>query len=217
MRTCQAEDPAAADMRVVRALRDKDETAFTSLVGMYHATLVRMATLYVSDRAVAEEVAQETWLAVLRGLHAFEGRSSLKTWIFRILTNRAQTRGQRDKRVVPFSALARDEVTRGEPAVDPARFQGPDGRYPRHWISFPRAWDAPEERLLAAETQQYLHAAIEALPPAQRMVIMLRDVEGLGSQEVCNVLDITETNQRVLLHRARAKVRHALEQYMVKA
>lgn len=216
MRTFQAEDPAA-DIGIVRALRDGDEAAFATLVGMYHATLVRMATLHVSDRAVAEEVAQETWLAVLRGLDGFEGRSSLKTWIFRILTNRARTRGQRDRRVVPFSALARDELARDEPAVDPARFRGPDDPYPRHWVSFPRDWDAPEERLLAAETQRYLRAAIEALPPTQRTVIVLRDVEGLGSQEICNVLDITETNQRVLLHRARAKVRRALEQYMVKA
>ena len=216
----RAGDPAIAEgsdeAGLIRALRCGDEGAFARLVGEYHGALVRLATLYVADRTAAEEVAQETWLAVLRGIDRFEGRSSLKTWIFRILTNRAQTRGQRESRTVPFAALVRGEVGRDDPAMDPARFQGPDGRYPRHWVSFPRDWDAPEERLITAETQRYVRTAIDSLPPAQRAVITLRDVEGLASQEVCNVLAITETNQRVLLHRARAKVRQALEQYLVK-
>jgi RNA polymerase sigma-70 factor (ECF subfamily) len=217
----QAEGSAAGagadEAEIVRALRCGDEGAFARLVGEYHGALVRMATLYVADRTAAEEVAQETWLAVLRGIDRFEGRSSLKTWIFRILTNRAQTRGRRDSRIVPFAALARAEAAGDEPTVDPALFRGPHDRYPGGWISFPRDWDAPEARLLAAETQGYVRAAIEALPPVQRAVIGLRDVEGLGSQEVCNVLAISETNQRVLLHRARAKVRRALEAYLSKA
>lgn len=202
---------------IIQALRCGDEGAFARLVGEYHGALVRMAMLYVADRTAAEEVAQETWLAVLRGIHRFEGRSSLKTWIFRILTNRAQTRGQRDSRIVPFAALARTEIAGDEPTVDPALFRGPQDRYPGGWVSFPRDWDAPEERLLSREVQRNILAAIEDLPPVQRAVIGLRDVEGLGSHEVCNVLAISETNQRVLLHRARAKVRRALEEYIAKA
>jgi RNA polymerase sigma-70 factor (ECF subfamily) len=207
----------ADEAGIIQALRCGDEDAFAALVGQYHGALTRLAMLYVADRTAAEEVVQETWLAVLRGIDRFEGRSSLKTWIFRILTNRAQTRGQRDKRTVPFAALARTEAACNEPTVDPSRFQGAGDRYPGGWISFPPDWDAPEERLLSQEAQGYLHAAIAALPPAQRAVISLRDVEGLGSHEVCNILAVTETNQRVLLHRARAKVRQALEHYMAKA
>jgi RNA polymerase sigma-70 factor (ECF subfamily) len=207
----------ADEAEIIRALRCGDEGAFARLVGEYHGALVRIATLYVADRTAAEEVAQETWLAVLRGIDRFEGRSSLKTWIFRILTNRAQTRGQRDRRVVPFAALARTEGAGDEPTVAPALFRGPQDRYPGGWVSFPRDWDAPEERLLSREMQRYLQAAIEDLPPAQHAVISLRDVEGLGSHEVSDVLAISETNQRVLLHRARAKVRRALEEYLVKA
>jgi RNA polymerase sigma-70 factor (ECF subfamily) len=207
----------ADEAEIIRALRCGDEGAFARLVGEYQGALVRMAMLYVADRTAAEEVAQETWLAVLRGIDRFEGRSSLKTWIFRILTNRAQTRGQRESRTVPFAALARAEAAGDEPTVDPARFRGPQDRYPGGWVSFPRDWDAPEERLLGQEMRGYLRAAIEELPPAQRAVIALRDVQGLGSHEVCNILAISETNQRVLLHRARAKVRRELEGYLAKA
>jgi len=169
-----------------------------------------VARMYVASRAVAEEVVQETWLAVLNGIGAFEGRSSLKTWIFRILTNIAKTRGQREGRSIPFSAVVGDE---SEPAVDPERFLGEDTRFPGHWAAPPRAW-GPEDRLLAAETMAVVEEAIAALPPSQAIVITMRDVEGFDAEEARNALDISETNQRVLLHRARSKVRQALEDYM---
>jgi RNA polymerase sigma-70 factor, ECF subfamily len=160
---------------------------------------------------VAEEVVQETWLAVFTGLERFEGRSSFKTWLFRILTNKAKTRGQREGRTLPFSAFAADG-DEGEGAVDADRFVGPDGRHGGHWAAPPRG--VPEERLLAAEARARIESAIDALPPNQRAVITLRDVEGLSAEEACNVLGVSETNQRVLLHRARAKVRAAFERYL---
>ncbi len=153
----------------------------------------------------------ETWLAVYTGLERFEGRSSLKTWLFRILTNKAKTRGQRESRTVPFSALAADG-DEGETAVDVDRFLGPDSRHPGAWAAPPRG--VPEERLLAREARERIEAAIAALPPNQRAVITLRDVEGLSAEEACNVLGLSETNQRVLLHRARSKVRAAFERYL---
>lgn len=206
----------AEDHAVIQALRAGDEAAFVSLLARYHGTLVRMAMLYVGDRTAAEEVAQETWLGVLTGLDRFEGRSSLKTWIFRILTNCARTRGQRDRRSIPFSALMGERAETDEPSVDPSRFRPADDPVaPHHWSSAPRNWgDAPEERLLAGETRGEVQAAIAALPPSQRAVITMRDVVGMSAAEVCNVLAITESNQRVLLHRARSKVRQALETYL---
>jgi RNA polymerase sigma-70 factor (ECF subfamily) len=202
-----------ADRRLVEALRRGDETAFAGLVDMYHSSLLRLARSYVSDRAVAEEVVQETWLGVIRGIERFEGRSSLKTWMFRILTNTAKKRGVRERRSVPFSALAgpgdEDDVT-----VDADRFLPEGNLWAGHWAAPPTAWGAaPEERLLAGETRGVIEAAVAALPDSQRQVITLRDIEGWSSEEVCNVLDLSEVNQRVLLHRARAKVRAALETY----
>jgi RNA polymerase sigma-70 factor (ECF subfamily) len=173
---------------------------------------VRVARIYVSTQAAAEEVAAETWLAVLNGLDRFEGRSSLKTWIFRILTNIAKTRAQRDGRTLPFSAL-QDPGRVPEAALDADRFLDPEHpRWPGHWAVRPEPW--PEDALVAAETQAVVAEAIEALPPAQRAVISLRDVEGWSSEEVRNALELSETNQRVLLHRARSKVRRALESYL---
>jgi RNA polymerase sigma-70 factor, ECF subfamily len=192
---------------LVVALRRGDESAFRWLVEMYHAMLVRVARMYVSTQAVAEDVAAETWLAVLEGIDRFEERSSLKTWIFRILTNRAKTRGIREGRSLPFSSLEPDE-----PAVESDRFHGGDHPWPGHWAAAPRGF--PEERLLAAETRDVIERAIEALPPTQRAVITLRDIEGWSAEEVCNALTLTETNQRVLLHRARSAVRRALEEYL---
>jgi RNA polymerase sigma-70 factor (ECF subfamily) len=201
------------EANLVAGLRARDEHAFMMLVDLYSASLLRLAQMFVRDRATAEEVVQETWLGVLRGIDRFEGRSSLKTWLYRILTNTAKTRGVRESRSLPFSALGGDEEG---PTVDPDRFQGPEGRHPGHWSAFPASWDtaAPEERLLGHETQDVIRRAIEALPESQRIVISLRDVEGWSSEEVRNVLDLSETNQRVLLHRARAKVRRALEEYL---
>ena len=176
--------------------------------------MLRVALMYVSSRAVAEEVVQEAWLGVLAGLSRFEGRSSLKTWIFRILTNTAMTRGEREGRSVPFSSLAGDAEDDGS-VVEADRFLGPDHRWAGHWASSPRSpRDVPEERLLAAEARDRIAEAIAALPPNQRAVITLRDVDGWSAEEAREVLDVSEANQRVLLHRARAKVRQALEDYL---
>ncbi|HEY2803132.1 MAG TPA: sigma-70 family RNA polymerase sigma factor [Actinomycetota bacterium] len=185
------------------------------LVERYSPSMLRIASLYTPSRAVAEDVVQETWLGVLQGLDRFEGRSSLKTWIFRILTNRAKTRGQRERRSIPFSSLADRESEGSDPAVDPSRFVGEDDRFAHGWASPPTSWeDVPEDRLLSTETLSKVEEAIAQLPEMQRLVITLRDIEGWSSQEVCNFLDLTETNQRVLLHRARSKVRKALEEYL---
>jgi RNA polymerase sigma-70 factor (ECF subfamily) len=195
--------PQDEDAKLLELLRAGDEQAFAALVDKYGPSLLRLASLYVPSRAIAEEVVQETWLAVVTGLERFEGRSSLKTWLFRILTNKAKTRGQREARIRPFSSFAAD----GDTAVDVDRFAR-DG----HWVAPPRG--VPEERLLAGETRGVVEQAIAALPENQRAVITLRDVEGLSAEEACNVLGVSETNQRVLLHRARAKVRAALERYL---
>jgi RNA polymerase sigma-70 factor (ECF subfamily) len=201
-----------SDAALVEALRAGDEEAFRTLVREWHAPLLRVAQIFVPSRAIAEEVVQETWLRVLGALDRFEGRSSLKTWVFRILANTAKTRAQREGRVIPFSSL-QDPGRVPEAAVDADRFLSDDDAYhPGAWASPPR--DLPEERLLAAETRAQIAAAIDDLPANQRAVIMLRDVQGWSSDEVCNALDITEVNQRVLLHRARAKVRNALEDYL---
>ena len=199
------------DARLLEGLRAGDEAAFVALMREYGAGMLRVAMMYVSSRAVAEEVVQEAWLGVLKGIGRFEGRSSLKTWLFRIVANTAKTRGVRESRSIPFSSLADD--SRAEPTVDPDRFLGSGERFPGHWGVPPQAW-APEGRLLSEEAIGVIEREIERLPPAQRAVITMRDVQGFTSEEVCNALDLTETNQRVLLHRARAKVRNALEEYM---
>jgi RNA polymerase sigma-70 factor, ECF subfamily len=200
------------DRRLVQSLKAGDERAFVSLVDELSSPLLGVAMGYVGTRAIAEEVVQETWLAVINGLDRFEGRSSLKTWIFKILTNTASTRGQRERRIVPFSSLGGDHED--EDAVDPDRFFPPDHpRYPNHWSVGPTAWETPEEGLLSAETRKVVLAAIDELPPSQRAVVTLRDVEGWTPEEVCGALDLSEGNQRVLLHRGRTKVRMALERY----
>lgn len=198
------------DAALVKRLLDGDEAAFTGLVELYHGRLLRLALVFVSDRGSAEEVVQDTWLAVLTGLRSFEGRSGLKTWIFSILSNRAKTRGRRDKRSVPFSALTTPDSD-DDPAVDPSRFTTGG-----MWSAPPERWaeETPERLLLRQETRALVDQTIGELPAAQRAVITLKDVEGLDSAEVCNILEISETNQRVLLHRARARVRTALEQYL---
>lgn len=188
-------------MQLVEALRAGDERVFEQLIRMYQGTLLRVAQMYVSSQAVAEEVVQETWLAVVNGIDRFEGRSSLKTWIFSILANRAKTRAQREGRTIPFSSLGDSE-----PAVESDRFDR------GQWTAFPTDW--PEERLLGDETLHVIESAIEGLPPTQRAVITLRDVQGWSAEDVRNALELSETNQRVLLHRARSKVRAALEEYL---
>jgi RNA polymerase sigma-70 factor (ECF subfamily) len=196
-------------------LRAGDEDAFLALVDRYAPAMRKLARAYVRDEATAEDVVQEAWLGVLRGLATFEGRSSLRGWIFTIVVNRAKTRGVREARSVPFSALAADEAQRADPSVAADRFAGPGEEWPRHWRHEPAPWgDRPEERLLNRELRTRIDAAIEALPPVQRSVVILRDIAGQPTQDVCNALELTETNVRVLLHRARAKIRRALDPYM---
>jgi RNA polymerase sigma-70 factor (ECF subfamily) len=209
--------PAAAreDAALVEALRAGDERAFERVVREYGPTMLRVASLYVRTRAVAEEVVQEAWLGALRGLDRFEGRSSFKTWLFRILTNTAKTRAVREGRSIPFSALAATELAEDEPAVDAERFLPSGEQWAGHWVSAPLRFDTlPEEQLLGAETTAVAQSAIAGLPEAQRTVITMRDMLGLSSEDVCDALEISEGNQRVLLHRARSKVRRALEAHL---
>jgi RNA polymerase sigma-70 factor, ECF subfamily len=200
------------DRELIAALRRGDEAGFMKLVDEYGPALLRVARMYVPSAAVAEEVVQETWIAVLTGIDRFEGRSSLKTWIFRILANIAKTRGERERRSVPFSSAARAAAE--EPSVDPDRFLPAGDERARAWALGPVPWPGPEESLLSGETLDVILAAIDRLPPAQREVITLRDIDGWSSEEVRNALEISETNQRVLLHRARSKVRGAIEQHL---
>jgi RNA polymerase sigma-70 factor (ECF subfamily) len=204
--------PRSEDLEIVERLRAGDESTFMQLVEALQPAMLRVARMYVSTAAIAEDVVQDAWVGVLRGLDRFEGRSSLRTWIFRILVNIAKTRGVREGRNAPFAALAGDQLDR--PTWDPSSFLGPEASWPGSWTSFPSPWEGiPEERLLGAETLRVVGAAIEALPPMQAEVIRLRDVLGWSSDEVRNALDLSETNQRVLLHRARARVRRALDGY----
>jgi RNA polymerase sigma-70 factor, ECF subfamily len=204
-----------ADRRLVAALRAGDEAAFMELVDQLGPSMLRLAMQFTPSRAVAEEVVQETWLAVLNGIDRFEGRSSLKTWIFRILVNRAKTRGTRERRTVPFAVLAAAETEGEFAAVEPDRFNPLDDvRAPGGWAAPPPRWDTiPEGAAESRETLAAARAAIDELPEMQRTVILLRDVEGWDGPQVSNALDISETNQRVLLHRARSKVRAALERH----
>lgn len=191
-----------ADRVLIERMRAGDGRAFEMLVTAHDGSLRRVARSFVRTPAAADEVVQETWLGVVRGLDGFEGRSSLRTWIFRILANVARTRAAQDARSVPFSSLETDEG----PAVDPTAFAA-DGS----WASAPERLDAdPEGALLGAELRERLLGAVDELPPAQRAVITLRDVVGMPADEVCELLDIGDGNQRVLLHRARTQVRTAL-------
>jgi len=201
------------DLALVAGLRAGDELSFMMLVEQHQATMLRIARMYVSSRSAAEEVVQEAWLGVIKGIGRFEGRSSLRTWIYRIVTNIAKTKGAAEGRVVPFSSLAGDDQT--DRGVDPTWFQDARGQAPGGWTTFPQDWRGiPEERLLGNETLRRIGRAIETLPPMQAQVIRLRDVLGWSSEEVSNALDLSETNQRVLLHRARTRVRRALDGYL---
>ena len=206
---------AKDERRLIERLRSGDEAAFASLVDRYHASLIRLAMAHVSDHSVAEEVVQDTWIAVLEGLDRFEGRSSLKTWIFSILIHKAKTRGVRESRHVSFSPTGASDEDADEPAVDPSRFRT-TGHWAGYWASYPQPWDdgTPEKLLLSKETGAYLERAIQALPPTLRQILVMRDVEGVDSKEICALLGITETNLYVRLHRARSRVRQALEKYM---
>ena len=199
------------ELVILERLRAGDERAFEALVERHYPTMLAVARHLLSSRAVAEEVVQEAWLGVLKGLDRFEGRSSLRTWILRILVNKAKTRGARDARVVPFASLAPQGE---EAAVDPERFRGPDDPFPGHWRAYPGNWQRlPDEALADRETLDVVLSTIHQLPPPQRIVITMRDIQGCDAEEVCAALDVSEGNQRVLLHRARSKVRSALERH----
>jgi RNA polymerase sigma-70 factor (ECF subfamily) len=199
-----------SDEVIVAGLRAGDEVVFAQLFSVLNGMLLRMAHNYAPSRAVAEEIVQETWLGVVTGIDRFEGRSSLRTWVVQILLNVARTRSTREARSIPF-ASAGPPGEEAEP-IDPDRFFGDDhDLYPGHWCLGPAPWGVPEERLLAGETREAIVSAIDELPPSQREVITLRDIGGWSTQEVCNALGVSETNARVLLHRARAKVRAAVE------
>ncbi len=198
------------DLPLVEALRAGDERAFLGLVGRLHAGMVRFARGFVSTDPAAEDVVQDTWAAMLEGIDGFEGRSALRSWIFGILANLARTRATRDQRAVPLSALEHDD---GEPAVDASEFLPPSHpRWGGHWAKYPEAW--PEQQLLSQETLAHVRAAIDRLPQGQRAVIRLRDVEGWSSEEVREALSVSEVNQRVLLHRARSRVRREIAHHV---
>jgi RNA polymerase sigma-70 factor (ECF subfamily) len=205
--------PSRSESELVEALRRGDERVFVELVNRHGAAMLRLARAYERDRAASEEIVQDAWLGVLRGIDRFEGRSSLQTWLFRIVANIAKTRAVREARSRPFSALAEVDADEEDSLDLPGRFRGPDDHWAGHWSSPPREWSRPEHELLSAETRAQIAAAIDGLPTNQRLVISLRDVEGWSAAEVGAFLDISEVNQRVLLHRARTKVRHALDQY----
>jgi RNA polymerase sigma-70 factor (ECF subfamily) len=204
-----------SERELVAALRRGDRDAFAEIVDAWSPPLLRLARLHVPSHAVAEEVVQESWLAVLRGLDRFEERASLRTWVTSIVLNQARTHGRRERRMVPFAALRRrQEEGRDAPAVDPARFQRPGEERPGWWASPPARWGDPEAWIDDEETRAVLLRTIASLPPRQREVITLRDVLGWSETEVCTVLGVTEGNERVLLHRARSRVRAALEQHL---
>jgi len=202
------------EVSLLESLRGGDEDAFAWLIQQYHGSLKRMAWTYLQDERLAEEIAQETWLAVLKGLDRFKGLSSLKTWIFTILTNKAKTHGQREKRIMFMSEM--DDTFDTEPTVDSVRFRpSHSDTFSGHWVENPSSWEEiPENQFLSQETLNIVQQAISILPDNQRAVITLRDIEEFSSDEVCNILGISETNLRVLLHRARAKVRGVLEKHL---
>jgi len=212
------EAAALVEDALLDALRSGSEAAFRELVLRHQRAMLRVAEAHTPSRAVAEEVVQETWLAVVSGLDRFEGRSSLKTWMFRILVNRAKTRGTREHRSIPFSSMEDDRSEEDGPAVDPDRFSRRDHRWAGHWSQPPEPWnDLPATKAIGAETRAVIERTIETLPVSQRRVITLRDIEGWTSEEVCDLLDLSEGNQRVLLHRARSKVRAALERHFAES
>lgn len=202
-----------SDAELIDRLRSCDEAAFAWLIDTYSAPLLRLAVTFVQSPAVAEEVVQETWMAVVTGISRFEGRSSVKTWLFKILTNIAKTRALRERRTIPFSEF--EVENRDEPAVEAGRFlPASHPQWPHHWATPPQPWSmGPEGTALDRETMAVVRRALEDLPRAQRMVVALRDVHGWPAADVCAALDLSEANQRVLLHRGRSRLRAVLERY----
>lgn len=203
----------SGDAELLARLRTGDESTFAQLIDDWSPVMLRVARNYVSSRHSAEDVVQDTWLGVINGLDRFEGRSSLRSWAFSILINRAKTRGARESRTVASATLGGPDET--GPTVDPERFQGPTGRYPAGWTSAgqPQSWEEPERRAIGHEAIQLVDQALDQLPERQRLVVTMRDVHGMSADETCDALGLTPQNQRVLLHRGRAALRAALEDY----
>jgi RNA polymerase sigma-70 factor (ECF subfamily) len=202
----------ASDGRLVAALRAGDERTFGELFERHCPAMKRVARSYVQSDAVAEEIVQETWLAILTGIDRFEGRCALGTWMFSILINQAKTHNTRERNAVPFSSIS---LSGGdEPSVDPDRFQKDDEAWPGHWATPPRPWQKPDRRVLSLEARARLKDALSQLPVRQRLVVGLRDVDGLSAAEVCDLLELSRENERVLLHRGRSRLRAALEEYI---
>jgi RNA polymerase sigma-70 factor (ECF subfamily) len=206
----RAQGTLPPDAELAARLRGGDEAAFAALLDSWSRGMLRAARAYVASDEAAEDVVQETWLAIIRGIDKFEGRSSLRTWAYRILINVAKAHGVKDSRTITWSSLAPEDFG---PTVDPSRFQGPGDLQPGHWRQFPLAWPSAETEVVSREVRHVIEAALAELPHRQRVVITLRDVDGYPSEEVCSILEISAANQRVLLHRARAAVRSRLEAY----
>jgi RNA polymerase sigma-70 factor (ECF subfamily) len=203
---------AASDQQTVAALRAGDERTFRELFERSYPMMKRVARGYVGSDAVAEEIVQDTWMAIVTGIDRFQGRASVGTWIFSILTNQAKTHSARERRAMPFSSVP--QAGADEPVVDPDRFQKDDEAWPGHWATPPRPWQRPERRLMSLEARERLKDALKQLPDRQRVIVGLRDVEGLTAEEVCGLLDLSQENQRVLLHRGRSRLRAVLEEYV---
>jgi RNA polymerase sigma-70 factor (ECF subfamily) len=204
-----------SDAQIVAALRAGDELTFREMFRRSYPMMKRVARSYVASDAVAEEIVQDTWMAIVTGIERFEGRSALGTWMFSILTNQARTHSARERRALPLSCAAPADAD--EPAVDPDRFQTDDEAWPGHWATPPRPWQKPERRLLSLEAREQLKDALARLPERQRLIVVLRDVEGRSAEEVCGLLELSQENQRVLLHRGRSRLRAFLEGYIGEA